>query len=246
MKRLKIFAALLICLSLASTPILADDLANFQGLVTKASDTFKDMTATLAVVQSNRRELEKMGKVFAETYQFKTAAVRFKSPDKLKMNGELGVMKAEFITAGNTRLVRIPSMRFKKKEDIAEQPEKKMTTLDIGVVSESVWSLYKVSLVRMEKNETGGPIYVIRLQTPTSKKSQLIWVDGTDLKLLKRERLLDDGSLKVRTVYSDHKLINGVLIPARAEVYNGDGKLAAVTETRDIKINTGIEDKEFE
>lgn len=246
MKPIKTIAAILICMSVFIIAASADDLADLRANLSKQSSTFKDMKATLTMAQSNRRELEKMGKVFAESYQFKKADILFKAPGKLKMNGELGMLKAEFITTDTKRLVRVPTMRFKKSEDISKSPEIQMTPLDVGVVTDAIWNLYKVKLVRMEKNDNGGPVYVLGLSTPSSKKSQMIWVDGGDFKLLRRDRILDDGSLKVRTVFSEHKQTNGLWIPARAEVFNGDGKLAAVTETKNIQINIGVDDKEFE
>jgi outer membrane lipoprotein-sorting protein len=214
--------------------------------VTRLGAAFKDLKATVVVKDANRRELEKMGKLFAETYQFKKASVCFKSPDKLKLNGALGMMKVEFITSADERHVRIPSMHFRKKENISDQQEKRVTSLDVGVVTDTIWKIYNVSLERVEKDESGFSVYVLRLRTDTSKKSQLIWVDGNDLRLLRRDKLFNDDSLKVRTVYSEHKQVGGVWIPARADVYNGDGKLAASTETRDMIANTTIEDKEFE
>lgn len=238
--------AVLACAAAGFLPLRADELSDLRARIRQATAGLKDMKATVVVTQSNRRELEKMGKVFAETYEFKKASVWFKSPDKLKMSGALGMMKVEFITAGNTRLIRIPSMRFTKREDISDSPQIHVTSLDIGVVSEGVWGIYKVKLLQTEKNDTGGSVHVLRLQAEKTGRSQVVWVDGATLKLLRRDKLHDTGRLLIRVDYSDHKQIDGVWIPTKAEVYNGEKKIAAVTETRDIKINTGVDDKEFE
>jgi outer membrane lipoprotein-sorting protein len=45
---------------------------------------------------------------------------------------------------------------------------------------------------------------------------------------------------------TDHKKIGDIWVPTRAEVYNAEGKLAASTEMKDITVNVGVEDKEFE
>ena len=246
MRKRSIIAAVLACAAALAVPLNAEELDDFRARLREATNGFKDIRATVVVLDSSRRELEKMGKVFAETYQFKKAKVCFKSPDKLKINGELGMMKVEFITAGNTRLMRIPSVRFKRREDITRQQEKRMTPLDVGVVSDAIWGVYKVKLARTEKSDSGSTAYVLRLETDKSQKCQLIWVDGTNFKLLRRDRLLENGSIKVKTVYSNHKQVNGIWVPTRADVYNGNGKWAATTETRDIVTNSGVEDKEFE
>lgn len=214
--------------------------------ITHVGAAFKDMKATIVVQDANKRELEKMGKLFAETYQFKKANVCFKSPDKLKLNGALGMVKVEFITSANVRHVRIPTMHYQKKEDISTQQEKQVTSLDVGVVTDAIWDVYKVSLERLEKGETGSTVYVLRLRTEKSKKSQLVWIDGTDFKMLRRDKLLKDDSLKVRTIYLAHKQVGGIWIPTRTEIYNPEGKLAASTETKDIIVNSVIDDKEFE
>jgi len=245
-KRITIIAVIGLCLAAFIVQLNADESADLRIRVKQSNSGIKDLKATVVVKDSNRKELEKMGKVFAETYQFKKANLCFKLPDCLKINGELGMMKVEFVTAGNNRHIRIPTIRFKKHEDITEEQEKRMSSLDIGFISDAVWDIYSVKLARKEKSESGTDIYVLKLQTAGSKKSQEIWIDSTDLRMLRRDRLFDDGSLKVKTIYSDHKLFGGLWIPIKAEVYNGEGKLAASTETKDIEINTGIEDKEFE
>ncbi len=247
MKTLRIAAILFSLFAAASGVAVADTVDALGGLRAniEQNSKLKDMRATVSVVQSNRKELEKMGKTFAEGYQFKKATVAFKCPDKFKVNGTLGMVKAEFITTGTKRIVRIPSMKMKKIEDISDEVQKRMTSLDVGVVSPSIWQVYKIALERTESNEQ-GKVYVLELTTDGSKKSQLVWVTEVGHKLIRRDRLQDDGSIKVKTVYSGHKDTSGVWVPTKAEVYNGDGKLAAVTDTKDIVVNAGIDDKEFE
>ncbi|MEN6521669.1 MAG: outer membrane lipoprotein-sorting protein [Armatimonadota bacterium] len=246
MKKLFGFAAIIALITISSTLFAADELESLKSRVQDAAGSLKDMRCNLVVVNSNKHELKKMGKVFAELYEFKSAKVVFMTPDNLKINGALGMVKVEFITAGNTRHIRIPSMRYKKQEDISKEQEKRMSPLDVGVVSDAIWKIYKISLVRTEKNEDGSPVYVLKLQTAKSSKYQLIWIDGKDCKLLRRDRMLGDDSLKVKTLYFDHIRVNGIWSPSKAEVYNSEGKLAATTETKNIAVNTGVEPKEFE
>lgn len=236
---------MLVCVIAVAAPLASDTLADLRLRIGRINSGFHDLKANLVVLESNRRELEKMGKVFAETYQFKKASVDFKSPNKLKMEGALGMMKVKFVTAGCLRTVHIPSIRYRKQEDITDEHEKHMTSLDVGVVSESIWDTYRVSLIRTENVESQPSVYVLHLQTPTSKKSQMIWVEDGTFKLLRRDKLLDDGDLKVRTMYSEHKQFDGVWVPLRAEVFNGDSKRAAVTEMKDVAVNAGIDDEEF-
>ncbi|MEN6372776.1 MAG: outer membrane lipoprotein-sorting protein [Armatimonadota bacterium] len=246
MKKLFGFAVIIALITISSTLFAADELESLKTHVHKAAGGLKDLSCNLVVVNSNQRELQKMGKVFAELYEFKSAKVVFKAPDSLKINGVLGMMKVEFITAGNVRHIRIPSMRYKKREDISKEQEKRMSPLDVGVVSDVIWDIYNISLVRTEKNEDGSLAYVLKLKTAKSSKYQLIWIDGKDYKLLRRDRMFGDDSLKVKTLYFNHIKVNGIWTPCKAEVYNSEGKLAATTETKDITVNTGVEQKEFD
>lgn len=246
LKKIFILAAIIALITISSMLFGADELDGLKSRIHETAGGLNDVRCNLVVTSSDQRELQKMGKVFAETYEFKKAKVVFKSPDNLKINGALGMMKVEFITAGNVRHIRVPSMRYKKREDITDEQEKRMSPLDIGVMSDVIWDIYNVSMIRTEKYEDGSLAYILKLKTAKSQKYQLIWVDGKDCKLLRRDRMLENGSIKVRTMYSDHTKVNGIWVPNKAEVYNGEGKLAATTETKEITINTGVEMKEFE
>lgn len=247
LKKLAKLVAILACIIIIPAAYAGEDELNgFKTRLQQATSSFQDLKCNLNVLSSDQRELAKMGKVFAEVYEFKKAKVVFKSPDNLKINGALGMMKVEFITSGNVRHIRIPSMRFKKREDITDEQEKRMSPLDVGVITDAIWQIYNVQHVRTEENEDGSTVYVLKLQTAKSEKYQLIWVDGKDFKLLRRDRMFENDTIKVRTMYSNHTKINGIWVPVKAEVYNSEGKLAATTETKDIVINTGIELKEFE
>jgi outer membrane lipoprotein-sorting protein len=226
-------------------PSLGDEWAQLRTRIQQSGNQLKDMKATVEVVQSNRRELEKMGKSYAETYQIKTANVCFKAPDSFRIDGQLQLMKVTYITTGNTRMIKVPSIHLKKQEDISKEPLRQMSSLDLGIISGRTWDIYKVKLVRTE-NSDSGEVYVLQLLADGSKKSQQLWVSAADLRLLRRDRLMEDGSIGTKMIYSEYKQFGNLWIPTKAEVYNGDNKLAAVTQTKDIKVNGGVDDKEFE
>jgi outer membrane lipoprotein-sorting protein len=39
--------------------------------------------------------------------------------------------------------------------------------------------------------------------------------------------------------------VAGVWVPTRIEVYNGEGRLAAVTQYKQVKVNTGLSESLF-
>lgn len=226
---------------------MSADVAALRARIKEYGGKFRDLKATVVVTKSDRRELEKMGDGYAESYQFKKANICYLAPDKLRVNGTLGVMKVEFVTSGNSREVRVPSMHFRKQEDISNQPVKQISQLDVGVLTESIWDHYSVSIVNTETRGS-STVYVLKLQSLTKggKKGQLLWVDSASLKLLQRDTLRDEGQMNVRAVFLDHKLVEGVWIPVKTEIYNHLKGLAATTETTSISVNTGVDRKEFE
>jgi outer membrane lipoprotein-sorting protein len=245
MKRRLLISCILvlgIAAAASAATISNDDSIRLRARIKDYAGKFASMKATVVVTKTNRRELDKMGAGIGMSYQFEKADVEFKSPDKMRLDGKLGMMKVQFVTTGSMRWVKTPVM--KKQEEITNEPMKQMTALDVGVVSERFWDLYDVKCVGIQDLES-CPVYVLRLQAKGSMKSQLLYIDTVGLKLMRSDRLLDDGKINVKTIYSGHKQIGGVWVPSKAMVYNGDDKLAAATETRDVAVNVPLEDKEF-
>jgi len=229
---------ILTILSLAVSASAAD----LRTRVKQATGDFKDITLTCKVVQANQKELKKIGKDFGKSYDFKSTLVRFKSPDKMKMEGKLGLVKVEIVINGDRKLTSIPPIYYRKKEDIGGQPHKRQTDLDIGMITESLWRDYIVL-----SNDTEDSVHKITFIRNNSREKKLVaWVDDKTLRLLKVEKYESDGRLISRYLYSGHSLVNGVAwVPSRIQVYNGEGKLAGVTAYENIRINTSIPDSVF-
>jgi len=210
-----------------------------------ATSDFKDFTISAKIAYSNQKELAVIGKDFGKSYQFKTSQIIFKSPDKVKVTSMAGLVNVSYIITGNTK--RIRAGLLKKTEDISNEPHKKQTALDVGIVTEAIWRQFSVDKVKKE-GTASSPMYVLTLSLSNSpQKKQYIWVDGNDLRLLKREKHEADGSLKSRYVYSKHKEYKGVIwVPGEQRVYNRNGALAGTTTYSNIQINTGVADGVFQ
>jgi len=210
-----------------------------------ATSGFRDFTIGAKIAYSNQKELAIIGKDYGKSYQFKNSTIIFKMPDKVKVTSTAGVVNVSYIITGNMK--RIRAGLLKKTEDISNEPHKKQTPLDVGVVTEAIWKQFRVDNVKME-GTAANPTYVLTLSLSNSpQKKQYIWVDGKDLRLLKREKHEADGSLKSRYVYSKHKEYKGVVwVPGEQRVYNKNGKLAGTTAYSNIKVNTGVADGVFQ
>ena len=234
---LPLFTAL-IAASIASSSTGSD----IRSRICQATHGFKDITLTAKVIYANQNELKKIGKDFPKSYEFKSTTVRFKAPDKMKMEGKLGMVKASIVINGDRKATVIPSVHYSKKENIAGEPHKRQTDLDIGIVTGSLWQDYIVL-----DSDTEGSTYKITFARENSRDNKHIcWIDSKTLKLLKVEKYDSGGNLKSRYIYSKHSLIDGLVwVPGRADVYNCEGKLAGSTGYENIKVNTGIPDSVF-
>lgn len=211
--------------------------------ISEATRGFKDVTLTCRVVYADHAALKKIGKDFSIQYEFKTATVSYKAPDKLKMQGKLGIVKAAVVINGDRKMTRFLTTR---RENIADQPHKRQGDLDIGIITDSLWRDYAVLSADNEKGQSGSVCRITFVRENSREKKHVCWVDAETLKLLKLEKYEGDGSMKSRYIYSKHSLVNGLIwVPGRVDVYNEDGKLAGTTVYENIRVNTGIPDSEF-
>lgn len=244
-KRTTIATALVTFLAAAllSLPAAA---ANLQEQVKQETRKFRDMTATMLPEKINQQVLIKMGKSFSRSYEFKRATITFKDPDKFKIEGAIGLIRVQYIMNGEIRTVRIPSVHYSRKDDLSDESGKTQTCLDMGIVTDGLWASYNVRQIDTE-NTDSGPVIVLELaRIGDPRRNQKIWVDGKNFCLLKREKYRNEGDMKVRYVYKDHKMLDGVVwAPMKTELYDRNGKLAAVSVMRNVKVNTGVSDSIF-
>jgi outer membrane lipoprotein-sorting protein len=237
---------MLLVLAVAIVVSQAGVWASLEKEVKAATSKFRDLQGTAVVVYKDDAELKKMGKSFARSYEFKKAEIFFKNPDKFRMEGKLGMVKIEYINSGDLRIVRVPSLRYSKKDDVGDEPGKLRASIDIGILTDSLWLHHEVRTLAKEDTPS-GEVYVLELaRIGDGRRNQKIWVDSKH-RILKREKYKDDGSLKARYLFKEHKLIDGVLwTPIRTETYNDKSKLVGISELRNVKVNQGLPDSKFQ
>ena len=246
MESQKKFYLLVVAILVMAYPATPAAHADVRSQVSQATSGFKDITLTCKVLYADLAELKKIGKDFPKSYEFKSTTVLYKAPDKMKMEGKLGILTVAVVMNGDRKGILIPAIRYSKKESIKGKPHKRQTDLDIGILSDSLWRDYIVLGIANEKG-SGGALYKITfIRENAREKHHICWIDAKTFKLLKLEKHESDGSLKSKFIYSKHSLIGGLVwVPGRIDVYNQDGKLAGTTAYENVKLNTGIPDSEF-
>ena len=212
--------------------------------IREASKGFRDLSATVVATYANMAELRKIGKDFARSYEFKEAKVFFKNPDKLRMTGKVGLVRVDYIVNGDMRIIRVPTLHVSKKDSFADDPQKRQTPLDVGVLSDAIWKEYDIEF-EGEKVVDGVKQYVLFLKRKGSPRTQRLWIESDTMRMLQREKYDNEGRLKSRLVYVASRKLDNVWVPGKIEAYSPSGKLAGVTEYRNVKVNTNIPDSEF-
>jgi len=228
-------------LSYAGLPAEAD----IQSQVREATAGFRDVSLTARITYKNNAELDKVSTDFAKGYQLKTSTVTFKQPDKMKVEGKLGLFKVAMIINGDRKAFSIPSIHFTDRENIKGKPHQRQTDLDIGILTCSLWNDYIVTEATTEKGSDGEVYKLVFVRSNAKNKSIACWADAKTLKILKVDKYAVNGSMKSRYIYSNHREFNGIWVPGKIDVYSQDGKLAATTVYDNIRVNTGVSDSAF-
>ncbi|MCC6485061.1 MAG: outer membrane lipoprotein-sorting protein [Armatimonadetes bacterium] len=201
------------------------------------------MTLTVRIAYENQQELEKIGKDFGMAYKFSSSKLEFKFPDKFKMTGKTGLMNVTYLVTGTTR--RVKAGFVNKTEDISQKPHKRRSALDVGLVDPSIWTQYHIDSVSLTTDDQRPVYLVVMARSNALHKKIKLYIDASQMRLMKRENFEDDGSLIARYIYSKHRSFDGFLLPTEIRVYNEDEKLAGTSEYTSVQVNTGLPDSTF-
>lgn len=237
--------AVTVCASVVvcAAPVTERDL---KARIESATKDFKDLTTTVNVKEKNKSALTKVDENYARLYEFKSATLSLKAPDKIRIDSKLGMVKFEYIIAGGKKIFRAPKVRVNKTDDYSKDPAKLQTPLDLGLVTPQLWDNRKVELLDDADAQANGEIK-LKLTWLKGDMYNLIWIDAANLWLKCFEKHDSAGNLKARVVYSNPVNAAGVIwMPTTVELYAPDGTKAGTTELSDIKINTNLPDTLFQ
>ena len=220
--------------------------AELKARVEQAAKGLVDLTMVGTVTYKDRKVMEKVDPAYVRLYEFRSASVLYKSPNKLRMEGKLGMVRFEYIVNGGRKILRIPSLRINKKENYADDPAKLQGALDIGLVTPSLWRDRRVSVLEDAEAKAANEIK-LRLLWAKGDMIYYAWLDEQNLWLKRFEKRDAEGKLMVRIEYSSPQKIGGIIwMPTKTEVFGPDGEKAGASETGSIKVNVGLTDSLFE
>ena len=235
--------ALTLGVGLGARPALAQkELSDY------AQPGLKDLTASVKLLSYDNRELSKLGKGFAELYKLESREIWCKEPACVRVQGKKGIMTLRSVTNGDRRKVEVPTMRIRKVENVADEPGKADSIIDLGLVTPAWLRTVQSRWLRTE-TRNGKPHQVFEFWHPEDARAKhTIVLDPatkTIVEHIAHHRSQRKKSFKRRVVYSEPKQINGVWIPTRAAAYSPANKLAGEVRYDKIQINTGLPDSLF-
>jgi outer membrane lipoprotein-sorting protein len=241
-------------LSILASPALFTTFAGAYALPPAIGDlavnSVRDLQASVKVAHADLGQLEKINKDFGLLYRLREVTLRFKEPDKFRMESRLGVM----VVNGPIRYLRVPQLGIKKRDDVGQSLARRHSLLDLGLVTTARLDQFTARYLRGEVI-SGRVCLVFELafvdaQTGDggnkARDRHHVWID-TERKVVLRRRWLDgEGELRAAFDYmAPTEVAPGVWLPTRIEVRNGDGALAGATTYTDIKINQSPPDALF-
>lgn len=236
-----VILASFVCASSAA-PIAEQDL---KARIEAATKGFKDLTATVTVGEKNKAALTKVDADYARLYEFRSAVLQLKAPDRIRIDSKLGMVKFEYIIAGGKKIFRAPKVKVNKVDDYSSDPAKLQSPLDLGIVTPQLWVGRRVEVLDDPDALAKGEI-ALKLTWLKGDMVNLIWLDATNLWLKRFEKRDAKGNLRVRVVYSNPQNPGGVIwMPTKVELYAPDGDKAGSTDLTDIKVNTDLPDSLF-
>lgn len=231
-------AAVLVCL--LPFAIARADSPRLNDLVTP---DLSDFQATVAVVKSDQSELEKINRDFGMAYRLRDLTLSYKEPNKLRMEGRIGVL----ILNGSVRYYKIPQLRITKREDLKSTPSQKRSLLDLGLLTPSTLECARSRFLKSDRiDETPTAVFEITFKGDDSAR-YVAWVDPKTHVVLKREWYGGDQKLRATFYYKNLQEVKpGIWMPTRIEVRNAEGAIAGITEYRDLRVNEGMDDSLFD
>ncbi len=219
----------------AAAPVAAESVA---------TDKIKDMTATLVVNNdgTDYDELKKIGGAFAATYRIKRMEVSYKNPNKVRFEGKALGMGALMIYNGEQKYFRVPL--HTETQNVKGKAGQKQSLMDMGIFSKDYLTLdWKPTFVKADK---GLLQYDLTQRDSTNKSHEMVWVNPKTSLIAKRQTFNGDNKLQKEMRFTKPTQIRpGIWVPTRIEIYNQSGKLGAVQDIQDIKINLGVDDDRF-
>lgn len=219
--------------------------AQLRTAIEAASKNLIDLSATLTVKEKNKEAIVKVDEGYARMYEFQTANIQIKIPDKIRIESKLGMVKMEYIIAGGKKIFRAPKIKMNRSDDYSHAPAKLQRPLDFGIVTPLMWDSRKVEVVDDADALANNEIKV-KLTWLVGDRINYAWIDADHFWLKRFEKRDGEDNLISRVEFSKPQKIDDVIwMPTVIELFAPDGDKAGETEYTDIKVNSGLPDSIF-
>ncbi len=206
-----------------------------------------DLSATVVLVRRDQRELEQMGKDFANVYRFGKARMQFLEPGRMRMESSIGFLKVLYVVNPERKLFAVPGIGVRSVKDVRTSPSARQGLLEMGLVTPSLLEMVQVAPLGPAVVE-GKDVwrYALTYEGDASGRRQEIAVDPRTRTIMERLLYRPDGALQVRFVFGEPAAVaEGVWVPTRVDVYSPRGRHAAATRNEAMRVNTGLEAEAF-
>lgn len=241
-----------ITLLMRTPPTLAairDPFSNRLGdyVTSKLSDFDTMMKATFHDDEAAR----KINKDADLIYQLKgNVRIRYKVVNNFRADGLVRGFRASVVVNDSRQTYRL-ALGVKKTDDLIHAPGRRMSLLDMGLVSD-YYLTYAQGEYQGRRPFEGVPCAVFRLTFKDRSHDtsyRLVWIDPKTHITLKREEYLQEaqgGKLRDIWVFrAPQEVAPGVFFPSRVELYNSDNEKAGVIEYMSTHVNVGLRDDVF-
>jgi len=212
-----------------------------------AQPALRDFSATGQIVSKNDAELQKIDKNFAQGYRFRETLIQYKEPMKLRVDSKAGLFSVRYVINGKRKSTQVPGLHINRVRDITGRPGEEQGMLDSGVLTpgfleDSVASRF---VGRQSLDGRTVPVFEFWYTDEPHSRHHFVWIDPEKRVILRHDVHNRSGGVKVRLMLKQPVRVAGVWVPTRIEVYNPEGRLAAVTQYKQVKVNTGLSESLF-
>lgn len=207
-----------------------------------AARNVTDLEATVKVERAEIGELQKISRDWAILYQLRDVTVRYKEPDKVRMENRVGL----FILNDPHRYLRVPALGLTRRDDLGESLSRRYSLFDLGVITQRAATLLQSRFLRTE-GAPDGRIEVFEVCYRGNDSARyVVWIDPKRHVVVKRQWFDGDGTLRAEFQYqAPAECAPGVWVPTRVLVRNGSGTLAGITAYHDVRVNQGLSEDLF-
>lgn len=221
------------------------------GIGTRAQTPFsatnspvKDITVTTKVAWKDMSVLKEISTEFAQGYRFASSTTYYKEPGKFRVDSKAGAVNVRYIINGNTKTLKAGAIN--KRWDISKKPGQLQGAPTVGLVTPD-WTRLLTTRYLGEATINGVKTvsYEARLSAEPKGSYSVLYMDPERNYIVRNERHFGDGKIKNVFDHLEPKRVSGVWVPTKTKVYDGRGRLGAITEVTDLKVNTGLAESLF-